>query len=351
MTFTSVKTFHLIDQKKHKTRVSFLREELEKEEMYVEYLDKLLADIERHRKQEARLLTAAATTDADNNSADPTSGAYDSAMSAEMTSQTVAAVASMNDENKRRSQLLENVPMSLADELEFKRASLHLDIDAASKVGPPLTTNGNVKENSSSPTLSNPFVTVISVSSPTASGALKDRSDEKKQNQFQNLTFTKKKPTTEAAADVSGGSLKIKRAAKVPPPTQPRLRAGSRESLNSVSSPTTPTSPLISSTEDFGMSPREGLGVINSSISSSNESCKELDEEEEILAAKKSPRTGNELRLKKIAERSLTAPVMSTTGSLDKGFKQRGRPGTYHYYSIKSGIYSNKPDSFVSKMI
>ncbi len=303
--------------------MSFLREELEKEEMYVEYLDKLLADIERHRKQEARLLTAA-STDADNNSADPTSGAYDSAMSAEMTSQTVAAVASMNDENKRRSQLMENVPMSLADELEFKRASLHLDIDAASTS----TTNGNLKkENSSSPTLSNPFVTVISVSSPTASGVLKDRSEEK--NQFQNLTFTKKKPTTEAATDVSGGSLKIKRAAKVPPPTQPRLRAGSRESLNSVSSPTTPTSPLISSTEDFGMSPREGLGVINSSISSSNESCKEL-EEEDILAPKKSPRTENETRLKKIAERSLTAPVMSTTGSLDKGFKQRGRPGDYH---------------------
>lgn len=36
--------------KKHKTKVSILREELEKEEMYVEYLDKLLADIERHRK-------------------------------------------------------------------------------------------------------------------------------------------------------------------------------------------------------------------------------------------------------------------------------------------------------------
>ena len=41
-------------QKKHKTRVAFLREELEKEEMYVEYLDKLLADIERHRKHETR---------------------------------------------------------------------------------------------------------------------------------------------------------------------------------------------------------------------------------------------------------------------------------------------------------
>ncbi len=36
--------------RKHKTKVAILREELEKEEMYVEYLDKLLADIEQHRK-------------------------------------------------------------------------------------------------------------------------------------------------------------------------------------------------------------------------------------------------------------------------------------------------------------
>ena len=257
---TIVKTLPLISpqQKKHKTRVAFLREELEKEEMYVEYLDKLLADIERHRKQESRLDNSSATTE-------PTSACYDAAMSAEMTSQTVSAVASMNDENKRRSNpdyAFENV-QSFSEELETKRSSLHLDIEAA-KVGSP--TNGNVKtEDCSSPSLS-PFVTVISVSSPTASGALKDRSDEKNRNQFQNLTFTKKKTSPETGNDVVGGSLKIKRPSKVPPPTQPRLRAGSRESLNSVSSPTTPTSPLISSTEDFGMSPREGLGVINSSI-------------------------------------------------------------------------------------
>jgi hypothetical protein len=102
---------------------------------------------------------------------------------------------------------------------------------------------------------------VISVSSPTSANVLKDA------EKFQNLTFTKKKASIEADADVIGGSLKLNRASKLPPATQPRVRASkSRESLNSVSSPTTPTSPLISSTEDFGMSPREGLGVINSSI-------------------------------------------------------------------------------------
>jgi hypothetical protein len=34
---------------KHKTKVGQLREELDKEEMYVEYLEKLLSDIELHR--------------------------------------------------------------------------------------------------------------------------------------------------------------------------------------------------------------------------------------------------------------------------------------------------------------
>ena len=257
--------------------------------MYVEYLDKLLADIERHRKHETR--------GGDNEAA--------AAVATETASNEVTS--SMNDENKRRSNCVE------IDDL--KRSSLHLDIEAASKV-----VDKNDDESST------PFVTVISVSSPTtAANVLK--SDVK----FQNLTFTKKKVSLEADGDVIGGSLKLNRTSKLPPATQPRVRSSkSRESLNSVSSPTTPTSPLISSTEDFGMSPREGLGIINSSISSSNESCKELEEEEQEVVEKKKVLAGKfkaveEVR-KKAAERSLTAPVMSMTGSLDKGFKHRGRP-------------------------
>ena len=41
--------------KKHKTKVAILREELEKEEMYVEYLNKLLVEIEEHRKKSLKL--------------------------------------------------------------------------------------------------------------------------------------------------------------------------------------------------------------------------------------------------------------------------------------------------------
>lgn len=36
---------------KHKQKVSLLREELEKEEFYVEYLERLLHDVEEHKKK------------------------------------------------------------------------------------------------------------------------------------------------------------------------------------------------------------------------------------------------------------------------------------------------------------
>ena len=37
--------------KKHKTKVAILKDELEKEQMYVEYLQTLLKDIEKKKKQ------------------------------------------------------------------------------------------------------------------------------------------------------------------------------------------------------------------------------------------------------------------------------------------------------------
>lgn len=36
---------------KHKQKVSLLREELEKEEFYVEYLERLLSDVEEHKRK------------------------------------------------------------------------------------------------------------------------------------------------------------------------------------------------------------------------------------------------------------------------------------------------------------
>lgn len=39
---------------KHKQKVSLLKEELEKEEFYVEYLERLLNDVEQHKKKLAK---------------------------------------------------------------------------------------------------------------------------------------------------------------------------------------------------------------------------------------------------------------------------------------------------------
>lgn len=179
--------------KSHKTKVLILREELEKEEMYVDYLQKLLVDIERKKSN-----------------------------------------AGQHKAKEDNNSLLEDDEVS----------DSHILHDLKAK--------------------SDPFVTVINVSSATTADELS---------------------MSEKSASLPS------RAAKQGP--QPPKRTGrldlskSKESLRSISSPTTPTSPLISSsTEDF-MGQREGLGVPGSSISSSSASSKEplpdLDEDIDLL--------------------------------------------------------------------
>ena len=209
--------------KKHKSKVSMLREELEKEEMYVEYLDKLLVDIETHRAKGTEVPEAAAAAQRDK---------------------------AMNTENKRRSsefkqqflddQLAGYKPNGSAKAEDdkvgaAKAANLHLKLD------------GDHNDEST-------FVTVINVSNGNKSG----RGEGKPEKEIgSNLTFTKNK--------------------KVPPKPPPK-RAVSRESLNSVSSPTTPTSPAIE--EEF-LPTREGLvtsGIVTKLSSSSGD-----DEDEEFV--------------------------------------------------------------------
>ncbi len=166
--------------KKHKTKVAILKDELEKEEMYVAYLDKLLSDIERQRQ-----LTKPSAKSAD-------------------------------------------VPDSSAlstSKQEFLDQHLE-DLQAS-------TTSGG-----------DPFITVINVSN----------------------SDNKNKAST-LPSSASGATNKKQQA---PPVIKTRA---SRESLNSVSSPTTPVSPFTS-TEDFCTSPREALAA-SSSISSSNASSRD----------------------------------------------------------------------------
>lgn len=52
---------------KHRTRVALLKEELEKEEFYVEYLERLLADVEKGRSTSNRGVSSSSSLTASNN--------------------------------------------------------------------------------------------------------------------------------------------------------------------------------------------------------------------------------------------------------------------------------------------
>ena len=159
--------------KKHRTKVAILREELEKEEMYVEYLQTLLKDIE-----------------------------------------TMKGSAKTSEKSKlTKSEAVPHVDCSKQEFLDSHLSDLQKNNDA--------------------------FVTVINVSN-------------------------------EASQAVEGKSASLPSAKK------------NRDSLRSVSSPTTPTSPdlISSSTEDFIS--REGLANNSSSISSSSASSKEQIQDEEV---------------------------------------------------------------------
>lgn len=225
--------------KKHKTKVAILREELEKEEMYVEYLDKLLVDIEEHRKQQLPITDSSLTSE------------VSSRKPSNPKKTVVVETSILNQENKRRSQELfvatsANKQKFLDDHFEdftkngqgaAERTGLHLDLGLAQK---------GATENDD-----NTFVTVISVSSPGGSNG-----------EAQSQTPTIAEGSSNSNSDGPSLTYTKNKDKKVPPKPPPKRRSDSRDSLNSVSSPTTPTSPLLSSTEDFlPTNPREGLGI------------------------------------------------------------------------------------------
>ena len=212
--------------KKHKSKVAVLREELEKEEMYVEYLDKLLGDIEAHRK-----LNPVIGENGDN------------------------SVDALNTENKRRSASdvsgngvdVDHALSLLAEQPQPSpaprdRGQLRLDLGGE---------EGGAQQTE--------FVTVINVPAAKGGGGGSDR------------------PPPEAPASLS--SFK-----KVPPRPPPK-RTASRDSLNSVSSPTTPSSAhLLLLEEDDLENPRESLLSPSSKdlASTSRDSSEEQDEDFEF---------------------------------------------------------------------
>ena len=209
---------------KHQAKVDSLREELEKEEMYVEYLDKLLADIEIHRQQKRSGET------------EPEGGSG-SSLDYSVTSGTLDNKQSSKQENKQQTKQTDNKQKFLEDLCELHtqgktsklRSSLHLDLETVS------VEQAGVEEDEGVPSS---FVTVINVKSPDK------KEGGASQEPGSKFTFTKSK---------SGGKMG-------PPPLTkpvPARRQDSRESLNSISSPLSPVSPVSPVSESNLMSPRE----------------------------------------------------------------------------------------------
>ena len=205
--------------KKHKSKVAVLREELEKEEMYVEYLDKLLGDIEAHRKQQHR----------------PEAEKSDS-----------SDVSALNSENRRRSAELKN-----------DRPPMHLNLSGDDQ-----------------PTTE--FVTVINV--PAAKN--------------------KPQPSQPHQSDLS--------SFKKTPPRPPPKRAASKDSLNSVSSPTTPSSAHHVLLLDELENPREGLLISPASQKEEvNAAEAEVDSSEEDFEFRGRPDGGEEIQQQQQQRRQL----------------------------------------------
>ena len=185
---------------KHRARTAQLREELDKEEMYVQYLDKLLADIELHRGGKAGEQEAEAGLDLSVTSGSPGSRQQTTDSAQQQTAKNNEQTTADSSDSRQK---------FLAEQCELHtRPRLTLDLDS---LAPALAPSH--------------FVTVISVSSP-------DGKDPASSSQsLPGLAITDSQSSSES------NSL-VKEAG--------RKGHHSTESLGSVSSPLSPSSPVES---------------------------------------------------------------------------------------------------------
>ena len=348
--------------KKHKTKVAILREELDKEEMYVEYLDKLLIDIEKHRKlnNPPSSNNNCANSPVDENT-ELTSSSYHTLEEIErLTTQHIDKTTQeysggienkMNNNNKNRTDLTEThdkeenvdntVTSAKCKENSESKPKLKLDIESAINVDELIASEA---ETARADDLFDTFVTVINVPSASVNESKKDK---------ETSGASRKDNSENVFEDDQRNHIPSKtKDAKEPP--QPSKRSSlkgisrlnrSRESLNSVSTPaeTPADSPLISpsSTEEFGISrPRAGttpshLSMFNSSISSTStsssshsenpESHKQVDTSDRERKPSNSHSQASESlkRSHPVTKRALTLGSISTGNVFDK---KRGQP-------------------------
>ena len=249
------------------------REELEKEEMYVEYLDKLLSDIELHRHR-----TSSVAGEAEEG------GSQEEAAEEEEASSLDLTVTSAK---------LEAAPPP-PEAAAVSRSSLHLDLEP------------EAGQRSSA------FVTVISVTAAreqreAAASSSQDTAPELQPGS--KFTFTKSK---------SGG----KKVADPATADRTAARQGSRESLASVSSPLSPASPAslpdnpLAAPREAPASPRELLGGEESSDTASPPSTQ----------TKQRGKPEPPARSISIKESVAETKSNSSSEDIDLGTSSRGRP-------------------------
>lgn len=212
------------------------REELEKEEMYVEYLDKLLADIELHKHK---------SNGESNGDHEDVDGLDDGEVFKDPEDLDLTVTSgSLDKKQKLKENQDDGKPRASL------RSSLHLDLE--SKEAPTKVSKENVQANGSS------FVTVINVTSTEKSAQNNSSHDQIEDQSLQpgsKFTFTKSKSSFKKTDTVTEGFSSFGK--KMTKPVPAARRQDSRESLNSISSPLSPTSPSLSLSENPLLSPRE----------------------------------------------------------------------------------------------
>ena len=212
------------------------REELEKEEMYVEYLDKLLADIELHKHK---------SNGESNGGHEDVDGLDDGEVFKDQEDLDLTVTSgSLDKKQKLKENQDDGKPRASL------RSSLHLDLE--SKEAPAKVAKENVQANGSS------FVTVINVTSTEKSAQNNSSHDQIEDQSLQpgsKFTFTKSKSSFKKTDTVTEGFSSFGK--KMTKPVPAARRQDSRESLNSISSPLSPTSPSLSLSENPLLSPRE----------------------------------------------------------------------------------------------
>ena len=340
--------------KKHKTKVAILREELEKEEMYVEYLDKLLIDIGNHKKLSNTSNSCANTPDEANKQM--SSSNYHTLEEIER-----LTTHHIEQNTSNASQKAENSHADVAEcdsgykdikHGEIDKPTLYLDTNRVKNIS---ETGESESDTAKADDVfgESTFVTVINV--PSASVNEK----QKKHDKSGTVEQSGRNNREDGDRDITSND----ETRKAPLPTKRNTLKGisklgrSRESLNSVSSPVhTPIdSPLISpsSTEDFAIYPREGLSsrtrtgtnpsnlsTFNSSISSTSTSASSHSDHPENHKKEDKPRRENKTSVGHLPSESLkrSHPVTKralTLGSLpavshNTFDKKRGQPdGNY----------------------